>query len=690
MQKIIKSKKGATFIELLLYIAIFLVLTPILLSVAISSLNTSRSNDIERQVNLDAQFAAERIYDLITASKRVDTDDSVFNDNNGRLSLILQDDSQVIIELNPATEEIDITEGGITANLTSSNNKVEQLYFEKIDDNLNFPDLALGVNLRMKVTGQDDNSVEQDYVISANLDRGDYDDDGCLDYEDDFPYHAECCKDEDSDGMCDELDNCILEFNPFQEDYDGDNIGDACDLSAFFEGGTSSATQSLGSFNCAPAEDLIALIYNDPPLNSAELKNILMSASPLPEEVLWALEETFGLLTQGHFKQVILNNMGLPEDLYEAIIALNLTPGHLQQIIEAQSESEEIPSAVYYNGQTKYQLSFYSDSINGNWTNRVKFHTPDYPLCKMDIYDRTDVFVMDVLNGSDSIDVTTETVNGALNTTLTTDDNYYINSDGFALEFNEKVGNAYALLVTADSCTEDLQSVEINFGGYADIISPDPNNTEYDTTRYTSYCPGGCATNCGDVGTGVVTTTTLTDTCYLEDLSVPEWCSRWHTFLDNDSADPAYVGGTQIGEETAYWEKSFKTFLTTLQLEHLESITVGGQIAYQSITQFFCDTLSGSCPMNATLSGSQDVQLYNYVTDSWVTIGTLNFDESTSDQQTFEIVYNGTDLLDFFDQGTLTELKSRIKFSWDGIAPPGTTSAPSFMLIDYFTIHLKW
>ena len=40
---------------------------------------------------------------------------------------------------------------------------------------------------------------------------------------------GECLSDIDSDGVCDELDNCPLDFNPNQEDFNSDNIGDICD-----------------------------------------------------------------------------------------------------------------------------------------------------------------------------------------------------------------------------------------------------------------------------------------------------------------------------------------------------------------------------------------------------------------------------------------------------------------------------
>ena len=232
-------------------------------------------------------------------------------------------------------------------------------------------------------------------------------------------------------------------------------------------------------------------------------------------------------------------------------------------------------------------------------------------------------------------------------------------------------------------------SMEINFGEGANILNPPHTDTQYEAIRYTSYCPGGCVHNCGDVGSGIATLTAINESCYKADLSYPEWCSYWYTFEDKNSANPAFVGGTKEGTQTVYWEKTFKTIINALQLEHLQSITITGEIAFQSMTQFFCDTLSASCPMNGSLSAHQTVELFDYATNTWVNIGPTGADGDISDQQAFEIVYSGSDVKDFIGGPGNEQIKARIEFSWDG-EPPQGTSAPCFMLIDYFTVHLKW
>lgn len=710
MKKMTYNSKGATFVELLLYVAIFLVLTPILLTVAVNSLRTSRSYDVEKVLYTDGQFTSERLFNIITDAKRIDVGNSVLNNAIGKLTIINQNDETIIIELNPETKRIEITENSIASSLTSDENEIEELFFEKIPDNVRDPEIAVGLNVRMKMSGPEDGGIDQNYVISPILERGDFDDDGCPDFKDEFPRHASCCGDGDTDGICDELDNCILEFNPFQQDFDGDQIGDHCDASAYIPDGEGGGVGALGAFNCSPDEALIELVQHCPPFPSPTLKNVLLSSSPLSPDVLLAMlkednevddpddvdcepEDDDDILTNGHLRQILINNVKWTEEVYDAVVALDI-PGFQQlEVLDANEAAEELAwlgddNTVF----TAYQVEHSTDdnAEPPTWYNKIRFHSPDNPLCFDGVTEKSDIFVLDVELTSQNIDVVTETVAGTTTETLHINDPYIENSQGFGLEYNEKSGNLNAFIVTSVSCTDELDAVEFHFGNNSNIISPPPTSTDYDSYRYTSYCEGGCVTDCGDVGTGIITEKPLSDKCYLEGGAYPEWCSRWYTTLDDDNDYPPFVGGTQEGEATAYWEKEFKTVLTILQLANLKSITVTGEVAFQNITQFFCDGIPASCPMEADLI-NHEIELYNYNTDTWESIGATGLDGTSSDQQVFEVIYDDTsDILDFFGLGSQDQMKARIKFTWDG-DPPGTSEeAPAFMLLDYFTIHLRW
>ncbi|MBN2087061.1 hypothetical protein JW758_01815 [Candidatus Peregrinibacteria bacterium] len=691
MKTLLKKYAGTTLIELLLYIAIFLALTPILLAISLNAIRSESLNSSESKVSSNSYFVIERIYDNIVNTKRIDVENSVLNDPNGKLTLILQNDDELILELNPTTRKIEITEDGVTSNLTSDESAVDYLYFERITDSVNDPEIILGINVRLQVSGLEEYDVAQNYLLSANLERGDFDEDGCPDYIDKYPKHPQCCGDADGDAVCDELDNCVIEYNPFQEDYDGDEIGDECDETAFGGGGGGGGGGLGGAFNCNPDDQLLALINQDPPLSSSTLKSILLSASPLSPTVLMALIDNTSLLTNGHFRQVFIANTILPEGILDAIVADGSVPTFNKiVIVGADLAATYIPWLLRDNrNYANYEVTLYSDAEEPEtWINRVKYHDADVLLGSSEQTEKTDIFVISVNNASSDISVTTETVMGFETNILTIEDNYIIDDNGYAIELDGVAGTTYNFLVSSAYSEDELISIEFDFGEGSDITSP--SESTYETDRYICYCEGGCADDCGDIGTGIITTNVYTDKCYTWDSLFPEWCSHWYTFEDDDSENPAFIGGTQEGEANIYWEKSFKSVLTLLQLAELDSITVGAEVAYQSLGQFFCDTLAASCPMNGNLVGGQDIQLYNWDTETWETIGTADVDGTISDQQAYEVKYADADVLKYLGGKDNVVIKARAQFNWNGVAPGGTTSAPCFMLIDYFTLHLKW
>jgi hypothetical protein len=549
------------------------------------------------------------------------------------------------------------------------------------------------VNVRMTLKGAGPNDVPQNYVTSANLERGDFDGDSCLDYMDIYPKHSECCGDADGDGICDELDNCTMVYNPFQEDFDADGIGDACDSNVFLGGGGGGGGTGGGAaFNCSSDNQLISLIDQVPPLASGTLKQILVSSSPLPPTVLKHVIDKDQLFKNTDFRAVFIQNVRLTDEVYNYLMASDVNNSNKVIIGMAQLISKFVPWFGNQPNESTYQVLQLSETCGTppatvQKTDSIKFSNATRPLPTADAGQNSDVFVISVNGGTSTVIITTQTASGTAISTITGGGHSVNDSLGFMVSIESITGNTYAFTINSISNTEPLSSVTFNFGCGATVISP---SSSYVSKRYVCYCQGGCADNCGDGGTGVLTTNAYTDRCYKWNNLFPEWCSKWETFKDDNSPNPAYLGGTQRGEDTAYWEKTLKSMLTNTQMVNLKSITIGGEIAYQSTAQFFCDTLGSLCPMKGNLVGPQNLELFNWTTNQWDVIGAMGRDGTTSNQQKFEVKYSGSNPQKYFGSTDNRLIKERMTFHWNGVAPAGQTKAPAFMAIDYFTIHLKW
>ncbi len=150
-----------------------------------------------------------------------------------------QNPEQGIIEITPINDDISIiwNDGStefLLDNLSAGN--YSAIVSDTICSDILFFDLPL---LLLDECGNCDEDPSNDCVLgctddtACNYEVTATDDDGSCNYLDGI---CESCEDgeiidndSDDDNICDDVDNCPEVYNPNQEDFDSDNIGDACD-----------------------------------------------------------------------------------------------------------------------------------------------------------------------------------------------------------------------------------------------------------------------------------------------------------------------------------------------------------------------------------------------------------------------------------------------------------------------------
>ena len=91
------------------------------------------------------------------------------------------------------------------------------------------------------------------------------------------------------------------------------------------------------------------------------------------------------------------------------------------------------------------------------------------------------MFIIDVENGSDAVSITIETTGGSDTNIIDNENNYIEDANGYAIEYDERIGNSYAFLISSVFSEEEMISVEFDFGTGANVINP--TGTIYSTSR---------------------------------------------------------------------------------------------------------------------------------------------------------------------------------------------------------------
>ncbi len=82
------SEKGFTFVEMILYVAIVVIVVDSLIPFAWNMIETGVKSSVQQEVSSNARFVAERIKYEIRNAKDINTGSSTFGTNPGTLSLV--------------------------------------------------------------------------------------------------------------------------------------------------------------------------------------------------------------------------------------------------------------------------------------------------------------------------------------------------------------------------------------------------------------------------------------------------------------------------------------------------------------------------------------------------------------------------------------------------------------------------
>jgi len=164
--KYLKSKKGMTLVELIIYLMIFSI---VILSVAqfgISSVEWNKRSVnravLEEEIVSINRSLSEAFTNALTVDEGVGK--TIYTDNNGKL----------VLNMNSATTPLTFTKtgtnitlargGGAATNITGNKINVTKFYLEKIIDTIS--NTTIGVRVSVTIVSSNNSSFTRDFVTS--------------------------------------------------------------------------------------------------------------------------------------------------------------------------------------------------------------------------------------------------------------------------------------------------------------------------------------------------------------------------------------------------------------------------------------------------------------------------------------------------------------------------------------------
>jgi hypothetical protein len=127
--KILIKPKGLTMVEILIYIAIFGLFFSTLVGFLFTVADNNRKAGYRKDIIRNITLTTEHLIDTFKVSTSIDTANSTFNSNNGRISLNSPTNTYIY---NISANRIQLDKSGQISYLTESKLKVERFYLEEV------------------------------------------------------------------------------------------------------------------------------------------------------------------------------------------------------------------------------------------------------------------------------------------------------------------------------------------------------------------------------------------------------------------------------------------------------------------------------------------------------------------------------------------------------------------------------